>query len=134
MTKVEALPETTVPSVYRGFRLALVVGGACAAVAFVGLCVIGHPAIGALVLAGCALGAWNSWRVVEAGSRLSAGTAGLKAVSLVSMRRLAYLTVIVIAVAVAFRPIGWTIVIGVAGYQLVLVASSIRPLMREVRR
>jgi hypothetical protein len=128
------LPETTVPSVYRGFRLSLVVGGVAAVVAFVGLAVVGHPAIGALVLGGYALGAWNSWRVVEAGSRLSAGSAGLRAVSLVSMRRLGYLTVIVIAVAVAFRPIGWTIVIGLAGYQLILVASSLRPLLREVRR
>jgi hypothetical protein len=134
MTKVEALPETTVPSVYRGFRLALVIGGVSAAVAFVGLTVLGHPATGALVLGGYVLGAWNSWRVVESGYRLTAGTAGLKAVSLTSMRRLGYLTVIVIAVAVAFRPIGWTIVIGIAGYQLILVASSIRPLMRDVRR
>ena len=132
---VEASAETRgVPSVYKGFRLALGLGGACAVAAFVALAVAGWPAIGALVLCGYVLGAWNSWRVVEAGHRLSQGNAGLKSVGFVSMRRLGYITLVVIAVAVAFRPIGWTIVLGLAGYQLILVASSIRPLMREVRR
>lgn len=129
---VEAV--TAPPSVYRGFRLALVVGGACAIVAFVGLAVTGQPAVGALIVSGYVLGAWNSWRVVEAGNRLSSGTAGLRSVGFVSLRRLAYITMLVVAVAVALRPVGWTIVIGIAGYQLILVASSIGPLLREVRR
>lgn len=126
---------TAVPGVYRGYRRALVVAAVLAIATFVALAVIGEPLIGALVLAGFVLGAWNSWRVTESAPKVTAGgTVNVKALGVSGLRRLGYITLVVIAAALAFHPVGWTIVIGLAAFQMVLLAATAGPLMREVNR
>ena len=82
-----------------------------------------------------AAGAWNGWRVQQsAPTVLAGGVINKRSISGSGVRRLGYLTLLIVACAVALRPDGWTIALGVAGFQLLLIVNLIGPLVREVRR
>lgn len=122
-------------AVARSYRRTLVLAAAIGLVALVALALSGHPAVGALICAGLGLGAWNSYRVQESYPRVIAdGVLNRRAMSGTSLRRLASVTFVVVMLAIAFRPIGWTSAVGLATFQLLLIANTAGPLLREVRR
>lgn len=121
--------------VYHGYRRTVIMAGIAAVVVLVGGVVLGHPDIGLLVPVGFALGAWNANRVRELAPRvLPDGVLDRRGLGLSGARRLGYITLLVILIAIGFRPFGWTVVIGLAAFQLLLVANTVGPLLREVRR
>lgn len=121
--------------VYLGYRRTVVMAGIAAAVVLVGSAVLGHPAVGVLVAVGFALGAWNANRVREMAPRvLPGGVLDRRGLGRSGAKRLGYVTLLVILIAIGFRPHGWTVVIGLAAFQLLLVANTVGPLLREVRR
>lgn len=122
-------------AVARSYRRTLVLAALLGVVALAVLTVLGQPAVGALVCAGLALGAWNSRRVQESYPRVTPdGVLDRRALSTSSFRRLAAVTFVVVLLAVAFHPVGWSSVLGLAGFQLLLIANTAGPLLREVRR
>lgn len=127
-----APPLSAVATSYRRtLRLAVVLG----LVALAALSVLGHPAVGALICVGLGLGAWNSRRVQESYPRVMAdGVLDRRAMSAASFRRLGAVTFVVALLAVAFHPVGWSSVVGLAAFQVLLVANTAGPLLREVRR
>jgi hypothetical protein len=97
--------------------------------------VVGHAAVGLLVTIGLAMGVWNANRVRESAPAVLDGeVVNRRALGASGLRRLAYITGVVVLLAIAFRPIGWTAVLGLALFQLLLVANTVGPLLREVRR
>lgn len=119
----------------RGYRRALVMAAAAGVAALVALTVTGHWAVGVLVAVGLAAGAWNAGRVhLSAPEVLAGGVVHRRALGSAGVRRLGYLTLLVAACALAFQPVGWTVALGLAGFQVILVANTVGALVREVRR
>ena len=121
--------------VARGYRRALVMAAGAGFAALVALCATGHWAIGVLVVLGLAAGAWNAGRVhLSAPEVLAGGVVQKRALGGSGIRRLGYLTLLVVVCALAFRPVGWTVALGLAGFQVILVANTVGALVREVRQ
>ena len=90
--------------------------------------------IGAMIAVGLLLGAWNSRRIFESAPRIAAnGNLDRRAVTTSGARRLGYVTLVVIVLAIGLRPVGWTVVLGLAAFQFLLIANTAAPLLREVR-
>lgn len=126
--------KATMPAVDRGYRRALrmaVVGGG---VALIGLSLSGNALIGAMIAVGLLLGAWNSRRIFDAAPQITAnGNLDRRSLTTSGARRLGYVTFVVIVLAVGLRPVGWTVVLGLAAFQLLLIANTAGPLLHEVR-
>lgn len=121
--------------VYHGYRRALLMGGVAAAAALVVGTTLGHVDIGALIALGFLLGAWNANLVRAAAPKVMRdGVLDRRGFGVSGARRLGYVTLIVLLVAIGFRPNGWTVVVGLAAFQLILVANTVGSLLREVRR
>jgi hypothetical protein len=121
--------------IFRGYRRAVFMAGPIGLVGIVALALVGHPIAGLLVAAGLAAGAWNGWRVQQSAPKiLASGVINKRSMSASGVRRLGYLTLLAGACAVAVRPDGWTIAIGLAAFQILLLANMVGPLVREVRR
>jgi fermentation-respiration switch protein FrsA (DUF1100 family) len=109
--------------------------GVAAVACFAALVATGHPLVGGLVAAGLGAGAWNAWRVQQSAPKVLAGGIVHKgALGGSGVRRLGYVTLLVLACTLAFRPVGWTVALGLAGFQVLLVVNTVAPLVREVRR
>lgn len=117
------------------YRRALVMAAAAGALSLALLGVAGQPLAGGLICAGLGLGAWNSLQVREAFPRMVAGgVVDRRSLSVAGMRRLGFLTFVVLLLAVGFRPVGWTVALGLAAFQLLMLANTAGPLLREVRK
>jgi hypothetical protein len=128
------LADSTMLAVDRGYRRALRMAAVAAGVALLGLSLSGRPVVGGLVAFGFLLGGWNSRRIHDSAPRITgSGEVDRRSLTSSGARRLGYVTFIVIVLAVGLRPVGWTVVLGLAGFQLLLVANTAGPLMREVR-
>jgi hypothetical protein len=102
------------------------------AVAIVLTSVLGHPSYGVLITVGLALGAVNGVLAERAASRLQP-TDDKSVVVGGSMRRLGLITVIALVIAVATRPNGWTVLVGLAVYQLMTLAAALGAAAKEAR-
>lgn len=117
------------------YRRTLVLAAVLGVAALVVLSVLGYPAVGALLCVGLGLGAWNSSRVQASYPQVLAdGELDRRAMTSSTFRRLGAVTFAVVLLAVAFRPVGWSSVLGLAAFQVLLVANTAGPLLREVRR
>lgn len=129
------MTNTGLPALDRRWRRTLVIATALAVVAVVAAVAAGAPTVGACITLGLLLGAWNGHRVhSSAGVVFAGGELHKRALAASGMRRLGYVTFVVILLAVALRPYGWTVVIGLALFQFVLVANTAGLLLQEVRR
>ena len=126
-------------AVARGYRLALVLAGLVGVAAIVICTVTGYPLAGFFITVGLGLGGWNSRRLWTDTEKLVDGshTAGERwrgpAVS-ASARRLGLITILAFLVALAYRPLGWTVFLGLLVFQVLMVSLLARPLSRVVRR
>jgi hypothetical protein len=89
---------------------------------------------GVLIAVGLGLGLVNSWLTQLAGARLTLDgdpTRGLIVSS--SLKRLAVVTIVALAIVWFARPTGWVVLIGLAGYHLIALGSLLRTALREAR-
>jgi hypothetical protein len=97
----------------------------------------GHWVVGVFICIGLGLGGWNSRRLWTDTLKLTDGTAepGEKwrgpAVG-ASARRLGLITVLGFLIALAYRPLGWTVFLGLLVFQIVMVATVAPPLRRVI--
>jgi hypothetical protein len=122
------------PAVSPAARLGrlLVLPVALGVVAVVLSAALGHVTIGLLITVGLALGALNGLLAERALSRLSP-TDDRSVVVSGSMRRLGIITVIALVIVVAARPDGWTVLVGLAVYQLISLAAALGVAKKEAR-
>jgi hypothetical protein len=125
-------------AVARGYRLALVLAGLVGVAALAVCTVTGYPLAGFFITIGLALGSWNSRRLWTDTEKLVDGTqtAGEKwrgpAVA-ASAKRLGLITIFAFLVALAYRPLGWTVFLGLLVFQVLMVGLLAKPLSRVVR-
>lgn len=93
---------------------------------------LGHVSIGLLITVGLALGAVNGVLAERAGSRLTADDDRSVVVG-GSLRRLGLITIIALAIAVLAQPNGWTVLVGLAVYQLLSLAAALGAAAKEAR-
>jgi hypothetical protein len=125
-------------AVARGYRLALVSAGLVGVAAIVICTVTGYPLAGFFITVGLALGSWNSRRLWTDTEKLVDGTQepgerwkGPAATA--TAKRLGLITLIAFLVALAYRPLGWTVFLGLLVFQVLLMALLANPLRKVVR-
>jgi hypothetical protein len=95
---------------------------------------LGAAAAGIFIAVGLGLGLLNSWLTQLAGARLTLDgdpTRGLIVSS--SLKRLAVVTIIALAIVWFARPTGWVVLIGLAGYHLIALGALFRTALHEAR-
>lgn len=112
----------------RTLVLPVVLGAAAVAVA----AYAGHVLVGVLITVGLALGAANGLLAERAASRLTAADDRSVIIG-GSMRRLGLITVLALVIVVLARPLGWTVLIGLAVYQLLTLAAALGLAAKEAR-
>jgi hypothetical protein len=125
-------------AVARGYRFALILAFIFGAAALVACALTGYALAGMFISVGLGLGAWNSRRLWSDTEKLVDGskTPGEKwrgPAATASAKRLGLITLIAFLVALAYRPLGWTVFIGLLVFQVVLMAALAKPLSRVVR-
>ena len=125
-------------AVARGYRFALIFAFVLGAAAVIACTLTGYALAGMFICVGLGLGGWNSRRLWSDTEKLVDGskTAGEKwrgPAATASAKRLGLITVIAFLVALAYRPLGWTVFIGLLVFQVVLMAALAKPLSRVVR-
>ena len=125
-------------AVARGYRVALILAFLLGAAALVACALAGYALAGMFICVGLGLGGWNSRRLWSDTEKLVDGTksAGEKwrgPAATASAKRLGLITLIAFLVAIAYRPVGWTVFIGLLVFQVVLMAALAKPLSRVVR-
>jgi len=125
-------------AVARGYRFALILAFVLGAAALVACALAGYALAGMFVCVGLGLGGWNSRRLWTDTEKLVDGseTPGEKwrgPAATASAKRLGLITLIAFLVAVAYRPLGWTVFIGLLVFQLLLMVMLAVPLRKVVR-
>jgi hypothetical protein len=124
-------------AVARGYRFALVIAALIGVAAVVACALTGYPLAGLFVCVGLGLGGWNSRRLWTDTEKLVDGSQqpGEKwrgpAVG-ASARRLGLITLLGFLIALAYRPLGWTVFLGLLVFQVVMVATVAPPLKRVI--
>lgn len=105
-----------------------------AIVAVVVASLFGRPLLGLILSLGVALGAVNGLLMEAATARMTPEHAPSKgAIAKSSLGRLGVVTVIALLLAVLLRPDGWLLLLGLAGYQLLVLAGRLQTAAAEAR-
>jgi hypothetical protein len=125
-------------AVARGYRVALILALVIGVAAVVACTVTGYPLAGMFICVGLSLGGWNSRRLWTDTEKLvdgskSAGERWRGPAATASAKRLGLITLLAFLVALAYRPLGWTVFLGLLVFQLLLMAVIAKPLARVVR-
>lgn len=125
-------------AVARRYRFTLAFAALVGVAALATCTVTGYPLAGLFICVGLALGGWNSRRLWTDTAKLVDGTKqpgkqwrGPAATA--SARRLGIITVFAFLVAVAYRPLGWTVFLGLLVFQLLMVVTVTGALRKVVR-
>ena len=125
-------------AVARGYRFALLSAALVGVVAVVAATLTGYPLAGMFICIGLALGSWNSRRLWADTQTLVDGnqTPGERwrgPAATATAKRLGLITAIAFLVALAYRPLGWTVFLGLLAFQLLLMGLLLSPLRKVVR-
>lgn len=130
-TELPAIP----PHAAANRRRSVIVAGPLAVVAILLLSLLGHPLAGLLFCVGLALGALNTWLVQRSVVRFASSTARDAKRRFVGgvFGRLALISLVALAICLLFLPDGLGVLAGLAGFQILMLASASMPLIRELR-
>lgn len=118
----------------RRYRLVLIVCPFVGLAGLIVLSVLGYPIAGIALCVGLFMGLINSRMVIaQAAKFTSMENPNKRALAFGAIQRLAVLTVIALLIAFAFRPQGFTVLIGLAVFQLLMVGSTASAMMRQLR-
>jgi hypothetical protein len=125
-------------AVARGYRFALILAAVVGVAALAATAATGHVLAGVFICVGLGLGSWNSRRLWTDTKLLTAGAAEagdrVRGPALTaSAKRLGLITVLAFLVALAYRPLGWTVFLGLVIFQVVMVVAVLPPLKQVVR-
>lgn len=123
-------PPVTRATFRRSLVLAAVVGGIVAVV----MVVLGYWVAALCGLFGLALGALNSYLVLQAVIRFAADRPSKAKFARSVLTRLALVTVLAMACAWLIRPAGFAVFGGLALFQILAIVSSMVPLVKEIRQ
>jgi hypothetical protein len=124
-------------AVARGYRFALILAAVVGAAAVVASTAAGYWLAGVFICVGLGLGGWNSRRLWTDTKLLTSGAAEagdrVRGPALAaSAKRLGLITLLAFLIALAYRPLGWTVFLGLVVFQVVMVVAVLPPLKRIV--
>lgn len=132
-TPAQDAPLVLPSVVFRPVRL-LVICVALTAAAIVVAGSLGHPMFGVFFGAGLALGLLNALLVRRSVQSLTAEAHPLKTkMALNSATRLLVISVVGLTIAFLFRPLGIGVLVGLALFEVLLVASTAMPVVKKLR-
>ena len=131
---VTGTPAYTPPVTRATFRRSAVAAAVIAVVALVVLVPMGLGLYAVFGAVGLGLGVLNSWLVMRAVANFTATQPSKAAFSRSVLGRLALITMLAFGCALLFRPEGLGVFAGLAVFQFLAVASSMLPLIKEIRR
>lgn len=129
-------PVLTVPrQTVANLRRSMIISGVVGLVVLVLLTLAGYSIAGLLLLVGLALGALNSWLVQRSVLRQASRgeTASKKPFVGNSLGRLSLITVLALSIVVGVGAQGVATLVGLAAFQVMMLAGATLPLIRELR-
>ena len=127
-------PAYTPPVTRATFRRSAVAAAVVAVLALAVLIPMGLGLYAVFGAVGLGLGVLNSWLVMRAVANFTATQPSKAAFSRSVLGRLALITVLAFGCALLFRPEGLGVFAGLAVFQFLAVASSMVPLIKEIRK
>jgi hypothetical protein len=127
-------PAYTPPVTRATFRRSAIAAAVVAVIALAVLIPIGLGLYAVFGAVGLGLGVFNSWLVMRAVLSFAAARPSRAAFSRSVLGRLALITVLAFGCALLVRPQGLGVFAGLAVFQFIAVASSMVPLIKEMRR
>jgi hypothetical protein len=124
------VPASTVMSLRRPVIISVIVG----AVGLVACVLLGHPVMGVLGVIGLGLGLFNGRLLQRATVKAISGDNPTKRAMIgSSAQRLMMITLIALALGFFVRPDGLGVFVGLAVYQLINIAHTAAPVVKELR-
>ena len=124
------VPASTVMSLRRPVIISVIVG----AVGLVTCIVLGHPVMGILGVIGLGLGLFNGRLLQRATLKAISGDNPTKRAMIgSSAQRLMMITLLALALGFFVRPDGLGVFVGLAVYQLINIAHTAAPVVKELR-
>jgi hypothetical protein len=118
----------------RRYRLALIVCLTAGLTGLIVLGVLGYPVAGIALGLGLFMGFINSRMVIAQAARFTqTANPDKRALAFGVLQRLGALTAIALLIAFAFRPQGFTVLIGLAAFQLLMMGSTAGAMVRQLR-
>jgi hypothetical protein len=130
-------PDASRPAlvdVSRRYRLVLVVCPIAGLAGLIVFSVLGYPVAGIALCAGLFMGFINSRMVIAQAAKFTQlENPDRRALTFGVLKRLGTLTAIALLIAFAFRPQGFTVLIGLAVFQLLMMGSTAGAMVRQLR-
>ncbi len=118
----------------RRYRLVLIACPIAGLIALIVLSVLGYPVAGIAFCVGLFMGFINSRMVIAQAAKLTRlENPDKRALAFGVLQRLAVLTAIALLIAFAFRPQGFTVLIGLAVFQLLMMSAAASAMVRQLR-
>ena len=118
----------------RRYRLVLIVCPIAGIAGLIVLSVLGYPVAGAAFCVGLFMGFINSRMVIAQAAKFTQmENPNKRALAFGVLQRLGVLTAIALLIAFAFRPQGFTVLIGLAVFQLLMMGSTSGAMVRQLR-
>lgn len=134
-TDAQAGMQQALGTAVRRLRRALVAALVIGVAGLVGLTLAGEFVAGVMLCVGLGLGAANTRLVQRSLSAFAGQNEPKKSTLMFSvLRRLTVITAVALAIAFVYQPDGWTVLLGLALFQLVVMGSVFGGLFKEVRR
>jgi hypothetical protein len=120
--------------VSRRYRLVLIVCPIAGLAGLIVLSVLGYPVAGAAFCVGLFMGFINSRMVIAQAAKFTQlENPDKRALTFGVLQRLGVLTAIALLIAFAFRPQGFTVLIGLAVFQLLMMGAATGAMVRQLR-
>lgn len=134
MSGLQAAASKVDPSTVMSLRRPLIISVIVGVAGLVGCIVAGHPVMGVLGVIGLGLGLFNARLLQRATVKAISGDHPTKRAMIgSSAQRLLMITLIAVALGVFLRPDGLGVFIGLAVYQLINIANTGIPVVKELR-
>jgi len=118
----------------RRYRLVLIVCPIAGLAGLIVLSVLGYPVAGTAFCVGLFMGFVNSRMVITQAAKFTqTENPNKRALTFGVLQRLGVLTVVALLIAFAFRPQGFTVLIGLAAFELLMMGSTTGAMVRQLR-
>jgi hypothetical protein len=118
----------------RRYRLVLIVCPIAGLTGLIVLSVLGYPVAGAAFCVGLFMGFMNNRMVIAQAAKFTQmENPDKRALTVGVLQRLGVLTAIALLIAFAFRPQGFTVLIGLAAFQLLMMGGTAGAMVRQLR-
>jgi len=123
------------PSVFINLRRPLLIATGFAVAGIVLGVIFGHPVMGILFAIGLGMGLWNARMLQKHVVKVISGDNPTKRqITGSSMQRLGILTILALAMGYFLRPDGLGVFFGLAVFQMIFMANTMLPVLKERRQ